>query len=53
MNTKFLEEHTMKVKKSRKGPSLYELVIKRMGKTKYKGKKVNIASRVDEILYGK
>jgi hypothetical protein len=52
MNTKFLEKYMISFER-KKGPTFGELTVKRMKKRKYKGKKVHISDRVDEILYGK
>lgn len=52
MKANFLEKYTIRFE-PKKGPTLGELVLKRMSGKKYKGKKVHISDRVDEILYGK
>ncbi len=51
MNTKFLEKYTIRVRKDHKGPTLAELASKHAKKAG-SSRKVNISSRVDQILYG-
>jgi hypothetical protein len=51
MNTKFLEKYTIRLPKKKPGPSLLQLAKKHAAKAG-KGKKVTIAARVDQILYG-